>query len=107
MNNIIVKASRHRVLMVPAVTLMAVSIGISGYYIQDKKIVAKKKEEIAVKSQQAAAQQTQKIESKQSEPETNNDQQAASDVPDMSTSSDVTQVNVEIETEVEFDLGWI
>ncbi len=31
--------------MVPAVTLLAISIGISGYYIQDKQIAAKQEEE--------------------------------------------------------------
>lgn len=53
MKNILVEMSRRRSLMVPVVTLLAIGIGISGYYIQNRQIVAREQAE-----QQAAIDKT-------------------------------------------------
>lgn len=45
MDSFLVKMSRRRSLMVPVVTLLAISLGIGGYYIQDRQIAAKKEAE--------------------------------------------------------------
>ena len=45
MKNILVEMSRRRSLMVPVVTLMAIGIGISGYYIQNRQIIAREQAE--------------------------------------------------------------
>lgn len=45
MKNILISMSRRRSLMVPVVTLMAIGIGISGYYIQNQQIQAKQEAE--------------------------------------------------------------
>lgn len=47
MKNLLIKMSRRRSLMVPAVTLLAIGIGISGYYIQNRQIVAREQEQQA------------------------------------------------------------
>lgn len=52
MKNILIKMSRRRSLMVPAVTLLAIGIGISGYYIQNQQIVAREQEQQTQKDQQ-------------------------------------------------------
>lgn len=45
MKNLLIKMSRRRSLMVPVVTLLAIGIGISGYYIQDRQIAAREQAE--------------------------------------------------------------
>lgn len=52
MKNLLIKMSRRRSLMVPVVTLLAIGIGISGYYIQNRQIVAREQAEQAQKDQQ-------------------------------------------------------
>lgn len=39
MKNFLVKMSRNRRIMVPAVTLLALSIGIGGYYVDNQKVL--------------------------------------------------------------------
>ncbi len=55
MEALLVKLSRRRTLMVPVVTLLAIGLGISGYYIQDRQIAAR--EEAARQAEQAQQQQ--------------------------------------------------
>lgn len=55
MQKLLIKLSRHRSVMVPVVTLLAIGIGISGYYIQNRQIVAREEQE---KQQQQTAAQT-------------------------------------------------
>lgn len=50
MQKLLIRLSRHRSVMVPVVTLLAIGIGISGYYIQNRQIVAREEQE---KQQQA------------------------------------------------------
>lgn len=45
MKNVLIKMSRRRSLMVPVVTLLAIGLGISGYYIQNRQIVAREQAE--------------------------------------------------------------
>lgn len=57
MQKLLIRLSRHRSLMVPVVTLLAIGIGISGYYIQNRHITAREQEEQAA---QKAAESTPK-----------------------------------------------
>lgn len=59
MEKMLVKMSRRRSLMVPVVTLVAIGIGISGYYIQEQQIVAREQ----------ASEQTQTTKTSQSQPQ--------------------------------------
>lgn len=52
MQNLLIKLSRRRSLMVPVVTLLAIGIGISGYYIQNRQIVAREQAEQAEQAEQ-------------------------------------------------------
>ncbi len=45
MEKMLVKLSRRRSLMVPVVTLLAIGIGISGYYIQNRQIKAREQQQ--------------------------------------------------------------
>lgn len=45
MQKLLIKMSRRRSLMVPVVTLLAIGIGISGYYIQNQQIIAREQAE--------------------------------------------------------------
>lgn len=45
MQKLLINMSRRRSLMVPVVTLVAIGIGISGYYIQNRQIVAREQAE--------------------------------------------------------------
>lgn len=45
MEKLLINLSRRRSLMVPVVTLLAITIGISGYYIQNRQIVAREQAE--------------------------------------------------------------
>jgi len=52
MQKLLISLSRRRSLMVPAVTLLAIGIGISGYYIQNRQIVAREQEEQQAQKQE-------------------------------------------------------
>lgn len=80
MKSLLVKLSRRRSLMVPIVTLVAIGIGISGYYIQNQQMLARQDEERAQTAEQQAltdqelesvkTETTQEADSNQDEPET-------------------------------------
>jgi hypothetical protein len=55
MQKLLIKMSRRRSLMVPVVTLLAIGIGISGYYIQNRQIVAREQEQQAQKGKEQVA----------------------------------------------------
>lgn len=60
MQKLLISLSRRRSLMVPVVTLLAIGIGISGYYIQNRQIVAR---EQAEQAQQDREKQESKVDS--------------------------------------------
>ena len=100
MKNILIKMSRRRSLMVPVVTLLAISIGISGYYIQDKQIAVKQEQEKATGVDQSDALETfdtTKPEKKQTPVADDSPHESSTIVTEEGEEAKVVPVSIEIE----------
>lgn len=90
--------------MVPVVTLLAISIGISGYYIQDKQITAKKEQEKAAIVDQSEALETfdtTKPEQKQEPVVDDSPNESSTIVTEEGEQAEVVPVKIEIEEDAQ------
>lgn len=104
MKNILIKMSRRRSLMVPVVTLLAISIGISGYYIQDKQIAAKLEQEKTANVDQSEALETfdtTKPEKKQTPVADDSPHESSTIITEEGEEATVVPVKIEIEEDAE------
>lgn len=89
--------------MVPVVTLLAIGIGISGYYIQDKQIAAKQEEEKVAQAGQEVALETFDT-TKPAEKQEPVSKDSSHDSSTMITEDGEEAIVVPVEIEIEKDL---
>lgn len=98
MKNFLVKMSRNRRIMVPAVTLLALSIGIGGYYVDNQKVLKEEarqnQQNLDIQAEKARLNKEQKVNHKDQSSESDKDE--SSDKSDANSSTAVQYVvNVE------------
>ena len=98
MKNFLVKMSRNRRIMVPAVTLLALSIGIGGYYVDNQKVLKEEarqnQQNLDIQAENARLKKEQKVNHK--DKSSDSDKNESSDESDSNSSTAVQYVvNVE------------
>lgn len=100
MKNFLINLSRRRSLMVPVVTLMAITIGISGYYIQDRQIAAR--EETAKQQKQEKQKKEQAVtNTTETEVKPKETVEPSTQVTEDGTKAEVIDIALEIENKTE------
>lgn len=94
MKNLLINMSRKRSLMVPVVTLMALSIGIGGYYVQDKRIASRQDSQPQTAGSQDSSLEADLKKYDNVQPETKDD--SLSPEEDKSSSDDIVSVTMQL-----------